>query len=162
MQRFRIKRGFAVAIAVVVVLAIVAGLFALIVPLLIEQLQQFSDFGAMTLEQMRAWNTWLQNVIPNQLIEEIRGLRYLTQGLQTWLSRLLNNFFALVSSSLSIVLTFLLFVALTIMLLANPSPYRQGFIMLFPAFYSVSRSGEVQLLPHPLPPKRKRGGEFWR
>ncbi|MEB3178278.1 MAG: AI-2E family transporter [Nostocaceae cyanobacterium] len=134
-QRFRMKRGFAVAISVVLVLGIIVGLFALIVPRLIDQLQQFSDFGAMALERMRAWNTWLQNVIPNQLIEEIRGLRYLTQGLQSWLNRLVNNFFTWLSNSLNIVLTFLLFIAITIMLLANPSPYRQGFIMLFPAFY---------------------------
>jgi predicted PurR-regulated permease PerM len=134
-QRFRIKRGIAVAISVILLLLVLVGFFALIVPRLIDQLQQFGNIMPMGLERLRSWNNWLQNVIPDQLLENIRGLRYLTQGLQDWLNRLINNFFSLVSSSLSIVLGLLLFVALTIMLLANPSPYQQGFIMLFPAFY---------------------------
>ncbi|HEY9845441.1 MAG TPA: AI-2E family transporter, partial [Candidatus Caenarcaniphilales bacterium] len=41
---------------------------------------------------------------------------------------LFSNFFA-------IVLNLLLVLILTIMLLGNPSPYRQGFVKLFPAFY---------------------------
>jgi predicted PurR-regulated permease PerM len=134
-QRFRIQRGFAVTISVVIVLVIVVSFFFLIVPRIVDQLQQFGNLMPMTLERLRLWNNWLQNVIPDQLLENIRGLRYLTQGLQTWLNQLINNFFSLVRSSLSIVLGLLLFVVLTIMLLVNPSPYRQGFVMLFPAFY---------------------------
>jgi len=134
-QKFRIKRGIAVAISIGLVLVILIGFFALIVPRLVDQLQQFGSIMPMALERLRSWNNWLQNVIPDQLLENIRGLRYLTQGLQAWLNDLINNFFTLVSSSLSIILGLLLFVALTIMLLVDPAPYRQGFVMLFPAFY---------------------------
>ncbi|BAY24011.1 hypothetical protein NIES2100_38040 [Calothrix sp. NIES-2100] len=134
-QRFRIKRGIAVTISVVLVLLILVGFFALIVPRLVEQLQQFSDIMPMALERLRSWNNWLLNVIPDQMLENIQGLRYITQSLQSWLNQLINNFFSLISRSLSIALGLLLFVALTIMLLVNPAPYRQGFILLFPAFY---------------------------
>ncbi|ACC81566.1 AI-2E family transporter [Nostoc punctiforme] len=134
-QRFRIKRGIAVVISIILLLTVLVGFFALIVPRLVDQLQQFGNIMPMALERLRSWNNWLQNVIPDQLLENIRGLRYLTQGLQDWLNRLINNFFSLVSSSLSIILGLLLFIALTIMLLANPLPYRHGFILLFPAFY---------------------------
>ncbi|MBD2515905.1 AI-2E family transporter [Nostoc sp. FACHB-973] len=134
-QRFRIQRGIAVAISVILLLVVLVGFFALIVPPLVEQLQQFGNIMPMALERLRSWNNWLQNLIPDRLLENIRGLRYITQGLQDWLNQLISNFFNLVSNSLSIILSLLLFVALTIMLLANPSPYRQGFIMLFPAFY---------------------------
>jgi hypothetical protein len=41
-------------------------------------------------------------------------------------------------------------------------PMRERPVANHLGFYSVSRSGEVQLLPHPLPPPRLRGGEFWR
>ncbi|WP_315787937.1 AI-2E family transporter [Fischerella sp. JS2] len=134
-QRFRIKRGFAVTITVVIVLVILVCFFALIVPRIINQLQQFDNLMPMALERLRAWNNWLENLIPDQFLENIRGLRYLTQSLQSWFNQLINNFFSLVRSSLSIILGILLFVVLTIMLLVNPLPYRQGFIMLFPAFY---------------------------
>ncbi|BAZ09015.1 hypothetical protein NIES4071_08210 [Calothrix sp. NIES-4071] len=135
LQRLRIKRGIAVGISVIFVLAILVGFFVLIVPRIVDQIQQFGNVMPMALERLRTWNNWLQGVIPDQVLENIRGLRYLTQGLQTWLNQLVRNFFSLVSSSLSIALGILLFVALSIMLLANPSPYRQGFILLFPAFY---------------------------
>jgi predicted PurR-regulated permease PerM len=135
LQKARIKRGFAIAITVILLLIIVAGFFALIVPQIITQLQELTDILPNVLERIRSWNNWLQDVIPAQVLEEIRGLRYLTQGLQTWLNQILNNFFAFLRNSLNIILYFLLFFALTIMLLANPLPYRQGFILLFPAFY---------------------------
>lgn len=135
LQKFRLRRGLAVAISVILLVAVLALFFALIAPRLVEQLQQFDDIMPLAIERLRSWNNWLQNIIPNQLLESIQGIRYLTQGLQDWLNRLINNFFRLVSSSLSIILGLLLFLALTIMLLADPLPYRQGFIMLFPAFY---------------------------
>ncbi len=135
LQRLRIKRGFAIGISVILVLAFIVGFFALIVPQIVSQLQEFSNLLPTVLERIRSWNNWLQNIIPTQWLEEIQGLRYLTQGLQTWLNQLINNFFALISRSLAVVLTFLLFFVLTIMLLANPSPYRRGFVLLFPAFY---------------------------
>jgi len=142
LQRFRIKRGIAIAISVVFLLIILVGFFSLIAPQIVNQLQEFSNILPTILERIRSWNNWLQNVIPGQVLEQIRGLEYLTQGLQTWLNRLLNNFFALISSSLSIVVTLLLFLVLTIMLLIDPSPYRRGFILLFPAFYR-RRVGEI-------------------
>ncbi|WP_026734859.1 AI-2E family transporter [Fischerella sp. PCC 9605] len=135
LQRFRIKRGFAIAISIILLLVIVIGFFALVVPNIINQLQELTSLIPTVSERIRLWNEWLQNKIPAQWVEEVRGLTYLTQGLQTWLNQLLNNFFALISSSLTVVLTFLFFLVLTIMLLTNPPPYRRGFIMLFPAFY---------------------------
>jgi predicted PurR-regulated permease PerM len=135
LQRLRIKRGIAVAISVIFVLAVVAGFFALIAPRLIDQLQQFSNLVPKIVDTLRSWNTWLRDAIPGEVLEDIQGLQYLAQGLQTWLNRLLNNFFSIVRNSLSVAVTLLLFLALTVMLLSNPSPYRQGFILLFPAFY---------------------------
>ncbi|KOP28328.1 hypothetical protein AMR41_00375 [Hapalosiphon sp. MRB220] len=134
-QKFRLKRGLAVTISVVIVIFILVGFFALIAPRIFEQLQQLDNFMPMALERLRLWNNWLHNFIPEQLLENISGLRYLTQSLQSWVNQLINNFFRWISNSLVIVLGLLLFVALTMMLLVNPSPYRQGFILLFPAFY---------------------------
>ncbi|MDM9379684.1 AI-2E family transporter [Chlorogloeopsis sp. ULAP01] len=134
-QRARIKRGVAVALTVVCVLLVLFGFFTLIVPRLVEQSQQLTRLLPLTVEQLRLWNNWLRGAIPEQFLENISGLGYLTQGLQNWLNQLLNNFFYLVSRSLAVAVGLLLFFVLTIMLLTNPSPYRQGFILLFPAFY---------------------------
>lgn len=135
LQRFRLKRGVSVTLTIVLLSVILISFLVLIVPQVVEQLQQFGNIMPIALERFKLWNNWLNNLVPEQLLETIRGLKYLTQGLQNWLNRLISNFFTLVSSSLSIILGSLFFVALTIMFLVNPSPYRRGFILLFPAFY---------------------------
>ncbi|MBE9212400.1 AI-2E family transporter [Plectonema cf. radiosum LEGE 06105] len=135
LEKIRIKRGFAVGISVLLLLVIISGFFALIAPRIIEQLRELTFIVPKFLDQMRLWNDWLLKVIPEQVLDEIQGLRYLTQGLQTWLDRILGNFFLILSQSLNVVLSLLLFFVLTIMLLIDPKPYRSGFIMLFPAFY---------------------------
>lgn len=134
-QGYRVKRGIAIAITVLLLLALFVGFFALIVPRLIEQLQQFNELLPAVIERVRMWNTWLQTVVPGQVLDDFRGLTALTQQLQSWVARLLGNFFALVSNSLSVVLSLLLFLVLTIMLLVNPLQYRRSFILAFPAFY---------------------------
>ena len=114
---------------------IIVGFFALIVPRIVEQLQQFLALLPQALERVRAWSEWLQTVIPGQLLEDTRGLRTLTQQLQSWATRLFGNFLALIGNSLAIVLNLLLFLVVTIMLLVNPLQYRRIFILAFPAFY---------------------------
>lgn len=135
LQRLHVKRGIAIAITVVLLLVLLTGFFALVVPPIIGQSQQLLDLVPVALERLRGWADWLQTVIPAQLVEEIRSLRAPTQNLQAWATRLFGGFFTFFSSSLAAALNLLLVVVLTIMLLANPSPYRQGFILLFPSFY---------------------------
>jgi predicted PurR-regulated permease PerM len=138
LQRSRVKRGFAIAITIIILLAVIISFFALIVPSIVEQLQQLVDIVPQVSQRLTTWFEWLQSVIPGSMLEqfqEFKGLENLTQQVQTWLSRLLNNFFVLLNNSFSVVVSILLFLVLTIMLLANPAQYRRIFILAFPAFY---------------------------
>lgn len=135
LQQYRIKRGIAIAITVVLLLLLVVGIFAVIVPRLIAQLQQFVYLLPQALERVRGWYERLQTVIPGGVLQDDRGLNALTQQLQTFATRLVGNFFALISNSLAVVVSLLLFFVITIMLLVNPSPYRRTFVLAFPAFY---------------------------
>ena len=135
LQRFRIKRGFAILLTIGLVLLILGVFSALIVPPVTQQLQQFSYLLPIALQRIRLWNDWLVGVIPDNFLEDFWDFRYLTQSLQIWLNRIFNNFFFLVSSSLYVILGFLLFFALTIMFMSNILSYKRGFILLFPAFY---------------------------
>lgn len=138
LQRSRVKRGFAIAITIIILLAVIIGFFALVVPSIVEQLQQLVDIVPQVSQRLRTWFERLQSVIPGSMLEqfqEFRGLENLTQQVQTWLSRLLDNFFVFVNNSFSVVLSILLFLVLTIMLLANPAQYRRIFTLAFPAFY---------------------------
>ena len=55
LQRYRIKRGIAIAITVVLLLAIIVGFVAGIVPSFIEQLQQLIKILPQLSDRVRLW-----------------------------------------------------------------------------------------------------------
>ena len=134
-QKFKLSRNTAIAISVTGVLIFIAGFIALIIPPFIEQFQDLVKLVPLGLEQLSNWNQWVRNLLPEELIEDVRGLESLTQNVRSWTNGLIGNFFNLFSSTLGIVLNSLLVIVVTIMLLVNPTSYRQVFLLLFPAFY---------------------------
>ncbi len=134
-QQFKLTRKIAIAISVSGVLIFIVGFIALVIPSFIEQFQELVTLVPVGLEQLSSWNEWLHNLLPDELIEDVRGLESLTQNVQSWMDGLIGNFFNLFSSTLGIFLNSLLVIVVTIMLLANPTPYRQIFLLMFPAFY---------------------------
>lgn len=134
LQQRGIKRGIAIAITVITLLVTLVGLFAVIGPSFAEQLQQLIDLVPTLLERLRKWFNSLQPSIPPQLLD-VRNLGDLIPRLQPLVTRLLGNAYTWFSDLLAILLNLLLVLVLSIMLLANPTPYRRGFILLFPAFY---------------------------
>ncbi|MDJ0570608.1 MAG: AI-2E family transporter [Pleurocapsa sp. MO_192.B19] len=134
-KKFKLNRKVAIAISVSGVLIFIIGFIALVIPPFIEQFQELVTLVPVGLEQLSSWNNWLNNLLPNDLIEDFRGLESFTQNIQSWANGLIGNFFDLFSSTLGGVLNSLLVIVVTIMLLANPAPYRQIFLLMFPAFY---------------------------
>ncbi|WP_439566595.1 AI-2E family transporter, partial [Gloeocapsopsis crepidinum] len=123
MQQYHIKRGIAIAVTVVILLSLIVGFFAVIVPRIIDQLQQLIGVLPQVSARIDTWVNWLQSRIPGAMFE-FRVLENIPQQLQTWIARLLGNFFVFLNNSLTAILSVLLFLVLTIMLLANPSQYR--------------------------------------
>ncbi|MBZ8179404.1 AI-2E family transporter [Oscillatoria salina] len=138
LQKFKIKRGIAVTISVILVLALFVGFIAIIVPSIIDQWQQLVNLVPESLEQLREWYSWLQNLIPGQLlqdIEDLGDLRTLLENISANDTGWFSGFFRIFSNSINFILKTLLVIVVTIMLLANPSAYRHVFLLLFPAFY---------------------------
>ena len=134
-KQFKLTRKVAIAISVSGVLIFIAGFIALVIPAFIEQFKELVTLVPVGLEQLSNWNQWLHNLLPEELIEDVRGLESLTQNVQSWTNGLISNFFDLFSSTLGVVLNSLLVIVVTVMLLANPTAYRQIFLLMFPAFY---------------------------
>ena len=134
LQQRGVKRAIAIAITVITLLVIFVGLFGLIGPSFAQQLEQLLDLVPTLLQRLRNWLNSLQPLIPEQLLD-IRNLGNLIPRLQPVLTQLLGNAYNWFSDLLGMILNLLLFLVLTIMLVANPAPYRRGFILLFPAFY---------------------------
>ncbi len=135
LEKSRVNRGIAALLSVVILLTFIAGFFWIIVPSLVGQFQQLVELVPQGLERLRDWASWLQTRIPGQSRQYIPSVNDLIRQVQPLAAQLFGNFFALFSNFLTIVINLLLVLVLTIMLLANPLPYRQGFMQLFPSFY---------------------------
>jgi len=133
--RFRIKRGIAIFLSIGLVLLLLAGFFIVVVPPFLEQLQDLANIAPLGLERLRSWASWLRNIIPEQVVQDLRNLGGLTKQLRSLLSGLFGNFLTLFTNSLGIILNALIMLVLTVMLLANPTPYLRGFVLLFPSSY---------------------------
>jgi predicted PurR-regulated permease PerM len=138
LQRGGIRHGIAVAIAVVCVLLVLSGFFAIVVPSIAEQWDQLVDLVPDAFQELRSSYGWIQNLIPLQLLRDIENF----EDFQGFMNRIpavngnwVDSVFRVFSSSLNFVLNLLLVIFVAVMILANPRPYRRVFILLFPAFY---------------------------
>ena len=137
-ERFQdsgVKRGFAVLLSVFLLIGVFVGFYLLIVPPFTAQLKDLSQLVPKGIDRLSNWFEIIQGRISPQLKEYIPTIDQLAAQLQPLANRLLGGGFSLVSNSLNVVLNLLVVIILTLMLLADPAPYRRSFIRLFPSFY---------------------------
>lgn len=137
-RRFRqsgAKRSIAAVMAVLLSIGILAILLGIIVPPFVDQVDQLITLVPVGLERLRSWLVMMQDQVPGSILEDLPRVDTLIQQARPFANWVFNNFFSLFSDFISISLSLLLVFVLVIMLLINPKPYRQGFILLFPAFY---------------------------
>ena len=134
-KKFKTEREAAIVISVTAVLVFIVGFIVLVIPPFVDQFQRLVTLVPQGLEQLSSWNEWLRNLLPDNIVREFRGLETFGQNVQSYVDRFVSNFFDLFSSTLGIFLNSLLVIVVTIMLLSNPTPYKQMFLLMFPAFY---------------------------
>ncbi|MGC9524556.1 MAG: AI-2E family transporter [Limnospira sp.] len=135
LQKSGVNRAIAVAISVGSILMIILGFLALTVPVIVQQWQELTDRIPQGLEQLKQWYTQLQTWLPSRMLGDMNNIEDVIQQLASSYDRWIGSFFTFFSSSVETLLQTLLVIAITIMLLSNPKPYRQAFILLFPSFY---------------------------
>ncbi|NEQ37648.1 MAG: AI-2E family transporter [Okeania sp. SIO3I5] len=137
LQRFRIKRPFAVLISVSLFILLIVTFFWVIVPPLAEQFQQLITIVPQGINRLNDWLNILKDQLPNRLREQLPSIdiNEIIPQLQPIFNQLINNAGAFVGNTFGIFLSLLLILVFTIMMLADPISYRQGFIKLFPSFY---------------------------
>lgn len=137
-RRFRqsgAKRSLAAVLAVLLSVGILAILLGIIVPPFIDQVNQMITLVPVGLERLRIWLVMMQDQVPGSILEDLPRVDTIIQQARPFANWVFNNFFSLFSDFLSVFLSLLLVFVLVVMLLINPKPYRQGVILLFPAFY---------------------------
>ncbi|MFB2979281.1 AI-2E family transporter [Microseira sp. BLCC-F43] len=135
LEKTRLKRIWAVWLSLSIVVTLLAGFFWLIVPPFAEQFQQLLALFPTGIERIQQGINWLEERIQGSFIPEIPDVNGFVQQLQPLSTNLLGRALAFFSSSVNMVLELLLVLVLTLMLLINPQPYRQGFVRCFPSFY---------------------------
>ncbi|RUR72297.1 AI-2E family transporter [Chlorogloeopsis fritschii PCC 9212] len=134
-QQSGIKRVWAVWLSLGIVITLLVGVFFLIVPPFIEQFRQLVALLPTGINQIQRGINWLEERILENYVPEIPDFNGLIEQLQPLATNLLQQAIAIFSTSVTAILEFLLVIVLTLMLLANPQPYRRVFIRFFPAFY---------------------------
>lgn len=134
-QKSGMKRSFAVLLSVFLLITVLVGFFWLIVPPFAAQFQELTLLVPKGIQRFNLWFELLQGHISPQFKEYIPDINQLIQQLQPFVNRLVGGSVTFFSSSLGVVGQVLLVIVLTLMLLADPAPYRRNFIRLFPSFY---------------------------
>lgn len=135
-RRLRVPRKLAIPLAIA--LSIIVGfLFILgIVPPFIEQFRLLIDLLVRFSQTLPSRLMQLQANLPERirLPEVSEFITWLTSPDSAVLD-VFSNFFSFFNSSLKILIQTLFVIILAIMMLANPSAYIEGILLLFPSFY---------------------------
>ncbi|MFP4099266.1 AI-2E family transporter [Coleofasciculus sp.] len=135
-QRSGIPRFFAVLLSLFLLLCVLVGFYFLIVPPFAEQFLQLVELVSLGIEQLIEWVEALEADISSELLDQyIPDINQLLQQLPPLINRVLGGGFMFFNNALVVLLNSLLVLVLTLMLLADPHPYRKSFVRLFPSFY---------------------------
>ncbi|QDZ39882.1 AI-2E family transporter [Euhalothece natronophila Z-M001] len=145
LQRFNFQRWLAVVISVLILLISSITFVLVIVPPVIGQLEELFQLVPEGIGQLDEWLIFLEEQISPEISEFLPTIEQIIQQIQPIFNRLLGEGLTFFYTTVGIILNILLVLVLSIMLLADPTPYRKGFIRLFPSFYR-RRVDEILLL----------------
>ena len=134
-QRSGMQRIWSVWLSIVIVFALLVGFFLVIVPPFISQFQELVQLFPSGIARIQQMSTWLEGTIIGPYVTRLPDINNLIQQLQPLTENLIRQAIAFFSTGVTAVLQFLLVIVLTLMLLANPRPYRNVFVRCFPSFY---------------------------
>lgn len=138
-HNWKMKRGYAILLTIFLSIMLVWIFFWLIVPPFASQFRQLAVKVPQGIDQLNIWlDGWiikLEKRLDFDLSQSLPNLNQLSVQLQPLFNKLVGQGWTLFSNSLVVILNILLLLILTLMILADPEPYRQGFIRLIPSFY---------------------------
>ncbi|MEM9272660.1 MAG: AI-2E family transporter [Cyanobacteria bacterium P01_F01_bin.143] len=130
-----LKRVYGVLLSILLLLGVISGFFWIIVPSFINQFQELAQLIPQGIERLNSWLDFILIRLDPEIINYLPTREELADQLQPLLENLLGGGLSFFYGSLGVLLSTLLLLVITFMMLGNPTPYRQGFIRLFPAFY---------------------------
>ena len=135
MRRRGLKRGIAILLTIILLLISLIAIVSIIVPSFIGQFQELVNLVPRGFHQLSINLNQLATRLDPELVAVLPRVEQLIAQLQPILQQIASRGLNIFYSSLGTLLSSVLLLALTLMLLANPTPYRQCLVRLFPAFY---------------------------
>ncbi len=140
LQKIGISRGRAVLFTLAGVLLFNTLFASLVLPPFLNQFQELVISVPIGIKKFLELVNNFLNSLPPWVPQALRDLKPpnfadITQQVAPVTQNLLGNFFTFFSSSVTILLQLLLVLVFTLMLLANPSAYRNLLVRLFPSNY---------------------------
>ncbi len=135
-QKLSVPRRFAIPIAIFLAV-VIAALFTLgIVPPFVEQFRLLVELLLRFSQTLPARLEDLQANLPERIrLPEVNDFIDWLSSPDSGVRDVFSNFFSFFNSSLQVALQTLFVVVLGLMMLANPSAYLEGILLLFPSFY---------------------------
>ena len=130
-----VKRVYGVLLTILLLLGVISGFFWIIVPPFINQFQLLAKLIPLGIAKLNIWLDLIVMRLDPKIMNYLPNRDELAKQLQPLLENLLGGGLSLFYGSLGVLLSTLFLLVITLMILGNPTPYRQGFIRLFPAFY---------------------------
>ncbi|PMB44850.1 AI-2E family transporter [Fischerella thermalis CCMEE 5205] len=134
LQKLRIIRSWAIFLSTFILLTFFVGFFWLIVPPFIEQFQQLLVLIPRGVSRVQELINYLENRLGGEY-PNLPDINNFIQQIQPLVMQFFTRTLDLLTTSITAILEVLLVLVLTLMLLANPQPYRNLFIRFFPSFY---------------------------
>ena len=130
-----LKRTYGVILAILTLFALGLLFLQIVIPPFVTQFQELAALIPKGIERLNLWVDILLNRLDPEIIAYLPDAEELAKQIQPLINQFLGGGLSFFYSSFGALLSILLLLVLSLMLLADPTPYRQGFIRLFPAFY---------------------------
>jgi predicted PurR-regulated permease PerM len=129
------KRIFGILLSVLALFTIISLFFLILVPSLLSQFQELFTLVPRGINKLILDLDNLKYSLSPDFSDSLPDLEEILKQLQPIFSNLYKKGFNFVFGFFGVLLSSLLLLALTLMILVDPIPYKQGFIRLFPNFY---------------------------
>lgn len=130
-----LKRIFGILLSVLALFTIISLFFLILVPSLLSQFQELFTLVPRGINKLILDLDNLKSSLSPDFSDSLPDLEEILKQLQPIFSNLYKKGFNFVFGFFGVLLSSLLLLALTLMILVDPIPYKQGFIRLFPSFY---------------------------
>jgi predicted PurR-regulated permease PerM len=130
-----LKRIYGILLSVVTLFAVIILFFLIVVPSLVSQFQELFTLVPQGINKLILELENIKENISPDFSDSFPTLNEILVQLQPLFTNLYKKGFNFVFGFLGVLLSSLLLLALTLMILVDPLPYKQGFIRLFPNFY---------------------------